>query len=187
MILDSIQLPEHVTLEYRNRILVATGHRPNKSGGYSENAQLRLRDLAIDWLVALKPRGAISGMALGWDTAIVEACLALGLPYIACIPFEGQESKWPLASQRAYANYIKRAAKLIVCAPGKYAPEKMQVRNERMIDLALKNGPGSDNAILLALWDGTSGGTRNCLSYAHTRIQTFNTWHHYISRVAHRS
>lgn len=184
MILDSIQLPEQVTVQYRNRILIATGHRPNKSGGYNENAQLRLRDLAIQWLVALKPRGAISGMALGWDTAIVEACLALGLPYVACIPFEGQELKWPLPSQRAYANYIKRAAKLIVCSPGKYAPEKMQIRNERMIDLALKNGPGSDNAILLALWDGTSGGTKNCLSYAHTRMQTLNTWHHYSSRVA---
>lgn len=187
MILDSIQLPEHLTVEYRNRILVATGHRPNKSGGYGENAQLRLRDLAIEWLVALKPRGAISGMALGWDTAIVEACIALGLPYIACIPFEGQELKWPRPSQRAYANYIKRAAKLIVCSPGKYAPEKMQIRNERMIDLALKKGPGPENSILLALWDGTSGGTNNCLAYADSRMPTFNTWDHYCCHVGQTS
>src|SRR5215216_202696 len=117
MIINSVQLPEQVTPDYQNRIVVVTGHRPNKCGGYGEKAELRLTELAIDWLRALKPRGAISGMALGWDTAIVEACLALRLPYIACIPFKGQESKWPLASQRAYANYIKRAARLIVCSP----------------------------------------------------------------------
>jgi len=187
MILNSIQLPEQVTPNYQNRLVVATGHRPEKCGGYSEDARLRLKQLAIDWLVALRPRGAISGMALGWDTAVVEACLALELPYVACIPFEGQDSKWLPESRRAYKTYLDRAAKLIVCSSGKYTPEKMQIRNERMIDLALKNGPGPDNSILLALWSGSSGGTKNCVSYAHSRMTTFNAWDHYISRLAHSS
>jgi uncharacterized phage-like protein YoqJ len=187
MISNSVQLPEQVTPDYQNRIVVVTGHRPNKCGGYGEKAELRLRELAIDWLRALKPRGAISGMALGFDTAIVEACLALKLPYVACIPFEGQDCKWLPESRRAYRTYLDRAIKTIVCSSGKYTPEKMQIRNERMIDLALRNGPGPENSILLALWDGTSGGTKNCLSYAHSRIPTINTWDHYNSRVTQSS
>ena len=123
-------------------------------------------------------------MALGWDTAIVEACLNLGLPYVACIPFRGQESQWPLHARRAYANYIRHAANVIVCSPGEYAPNKMQVRNERMVDLALKNGPGPANALVLAMWDGTSGGTKNCLYYARTRIEAVNAWSDFTSRAA---
>jgi uncharacterized phage-like protein YoqJ len=183
MIIPEVQFPSDVTSEFHNRIIVGTGHRPQKTGGYTQNAQDRLKEIAIDWLAALKPRGAISGMALGWDTAIVEACLHLRLPYVACIPFRGQESQWPLPARRAYANYIRRAAHEVVCSLGEYAASKMQIRNERMVDLALKNGPGPANALVLAMWDGTSGGTKNCLSYAHTRIQAVNVWSDYLTRT----
>jgi len=183
MFLDGIQRPADVTPNYHHRIVVATGHRPQKTGGFNEPAKLRLKEIAIDWLAALNPRGAISGMALGWDTAIVEACLNLGLPYVACIPFRGQESQWPLPARREYTNYIRHAANVIVCSPGEYAPAKMQIRNERMVDLALKNGPSRENALLLAMWDGTSGGTRNCLFYARNRMDTINTWADYASRA----
>lgn len=179
MILDAIKTPEQVTLNFQNRIVVATGHRPDKCGGFTSAAQLLLKQTAIDWLAALNPRGAISGMALGWDTAIVQACLHLGLPYVACIPFRGQESQWPSSSRRAYHDYLRHAAKVIVCSRGGYSSYKMQIRNERMIDMALQYGPGQNNSILLAMWDGTSGGTKNCLIYAHTRIQTINAWSHF--------
>jgi len=184
MVLNQIERPSEITPDFLSRIIVATGHRPQKCGGFSEAAQLLLKQIAIDWLAALRPRGAISGMALGWDTAIVEACLNLGLPYVACIPFRGQESQWPLHARRAYANYIRHAANVIVCSPGEYAPNKMQIRNERMVDLALKNGPGPANALVLAMWDGTSGGTKNCLYYARTRIEAVNAWSDFTSRAA---
>ena len=183
MFLDHIQLPPQITTDFHNRIIVATGHRPEKLGGYTDAALIRLKRIAVDWLTALNPRGAISGMALGWDTAIVEACLQLGLPYVACIPFRGQESRWPSAARRKYENYIRRATKLIVCSPGGYAPNKMQIRNERMVNLALKNGPGPAHALVLAMWDGTSSGTKNCLSYAHTRIEALNAWSDYLIRT----
>ena len=183
MVLDHILFSSQVTADLHNRIIVGTGHRPEKIGGYTDAALIRLKEIAIDWLASLNPRGAISGMALGWDTALVEACLHLGLPYVACIPFRGQESRWPLPSRRAYANYIRRAAKVVVCSPGGYAASKMQIRNERMVDLALTNGPGPANALVLAMWDGTSGGTKNCLSYAHNRIETVNAWSDYLIRT----
>src|ERR1700687_5928562 len=184
MFLDQIERPSDLTTAFHNRLIVATGHRPQKTGGFGGDAQQLLTQLAIDWLAALNPRGAISGMALGWDTAIVEACLNLGLPYVACIPFLGQESQWPITSRRAYAHYIRHAAKVIICSPGEYAANKMQIRNERMIDLALKNGPGPENALVLAMWDGTSGGTKNCLYYARTRIEAVNAWSDFTSRAA---
>lgn len=182
MILEDITTPDQVTPSFQNRIVVATGHRPQKCGGFTDRAQRLLRQIAIDWLSALNPRGAISGMALGWDTAIVEACLHLGLPYVACIPFPGQESHWLSSSQRAYHKYITKASKVIVCSDGPYSTHKMQIRNERMIDTALRYGPGPDNSILLAMWDGSSGGTHNCLLYARTRIQTLNAWSHFLVR-----
>jgi len=182
MILDDIKTPDQVTSNFRNRIVVATGHRPQKCGGFATPARLLLKQIAIDWLTALNPRGAVSGMALGWDTAIVEACLHLRLPYVACIPFRGQESQWPSSSQRAYNEYLRKAANVIVCSPGPYSAHKMQIRNERMIDMALHYGPGPNNSILFAMWDGTSGGTENCLSYAQTRMQTMNAWADFLVR-----
>lgn len=184
MLFLPFQRPSEITPDFHSRIIVATGHRPPKCGGFSEAAQTALKQIAIDWLTELHPRGAISGMALGWDTAIVEACLNLGLPYVACIPFRGQESQWPLHARRAYANYIRHAANVIICSPGEYAPNKMQIRNERMVDLALKNGPGPANALVLAMWDGTSGGTKNCLLYARTRLESINAWSDFTSRAA---
>ena len=182
MILEDIKIPDQVTPTFENRIVAVTGHRPQKCGGFTEAARCLLKQIAIDWLLALNPRGAVSGMALGWDTAIVEACLDLGLPYVACIPFRGQESQWPSLSRLAYHEYLRKAAKVIVCSPGAYSPHKMQIRNERMIDSALQCGPGPANSILLAMWDGTSGGTQNCLLYARTRIETINAWSHFLDR-----
>lgn len=168
--------PHEVTPDLQNRIVVGTGHRPQRTGGYSEYARTLLAHVAADWLAALKPRGVISGLALGWDSALIEACLDLRIPYVACAPFKDQPSKWPAEAQQRYARYIARAAKFIVCSPGTYAPEKMQIRNERMIDLASKQGPA--NAVLLSLWDGSpTGGTTNCLRYAQTKgLQIINAW-----------
>jgi len=182
MILDALKTPDRVTPDFQKRILVVTGHRPDKCGGFSTPARLLLKQIAIEWLAALNPRGAVSGMALGWDTAIVEACLHLNIPYVACIPFHGQESMWPSSSQRTYHEYLRKAANIIVCSSGTYSAYKMQVRNERMIDMALKYGPGPNNSILLAMWNGTSGGTENCLLYARTRMETINGWSHFLAQ-----
>jgi hypothetical protein len=44
-----------------------------------------------------------------------------------------------------------------------------------MIDMALKDGPS--NALVIALWDGSTGGTRNCIDYAQRKqIEIVNAW-----------
>lgn len=169
------QHPSQVPSSYRRRIIVGTGHRPQKLGGYGELTRTLLNRIAIEWLRHLAPRGVISGLAQGWDSALIEACWALGLPYVACAPFKGQESKWPGAAQFRYRQYVERAAKFVISSPGEYSAQKMQIRNEHMIDMALKDGPS--NALVIALWDGSTGGTKNCIDYAQRKqIEIINAW-----------
>ena len=138
-------------------ILSATGHRPNKLGGYSAYALDKLRAIAYKKIEELKPEKVISGMALGWDTAVAIAALQLGIPLIAAVPFRGQECKWYPESVRMYNNILKKAESIVYVSEGTYAAWKMQTRNEYMVN---------NSDVILAMYDGSSGGTRNCIEYA---------------------
>lgn len=139
-------------------ILAVTGHRPDKIGGYKPNplrewvrAQIRAA------LEDLKPERGITGMALGVDQDFAEACVALGIPFTAAVPFEGQESRWPPPSRRFYHQLIEQAAEVVYVSELGYARWKMEARNHWMVD-------HSDR--LLAIWDGTLGGTGGTVLYA---------------------
>lgn len=111
-------------------------------------------------LIELAPEKAVSGMALGIDQDFVSVCIDLRISFVAAVPFLGQESQWPAESQRLYFALLDRAEKVeYVCEPG-YAPWKMQKRNEWMVDWIGEDGR------LLAIWDGSQGGTGNCVRYA---------------------
>lgn len=149
-------------------ILAGTGHRPPKLGGYSDATFTALRSLAGTALTEIKPTTVISGMALGWDQALALAALDLGIPLIAAVPFKDQESMWPAASQAQFRAILARASKVNVVCDGGYAAWKMQRRNERMVDQC---------HVLLALWDGSSGGTGNCIRYAQSvNRRIVNLW-----------
>jgi len=154
--------------------LAVTGHRPQKTGGYDEPNRLRLVAFAREQLAKLAPAQVISGMALGWDQAIAEAALDLDLPLLAAIPCDGQDSTWPFMSRRRYRELLGRPGveSHVVC-PGSYKPYKMQVRNEWMVRQA---------DLLLALFDGTAGGTANCVAYAQTQgVKIVNVWNEWIA------
>ena len=138
-------------------ILAGTGHRPSKLGGYGDHVEHRLLQLARDELSILKPAKIISGMALGWDQALAQAAIDLNIPFDAYVPFVGQELTWPINTRTRYNLLCRAAANVIITSAGLYAPWKMLVRNERMVD-------ASDH--VLAIWDGTSGGTAHCIRYA---------------------
>lgn len=143
-----------------NQIIVAaTGHRPNKIGGYDPQNPQRAwlkRQMRL-LLEKLKPSYTISGMALGIDQDWALVSLNLGIPFLAAIPFLGQESNWPESSQREYKALLKQASQVVVVSPGAYAVEKMQIRNIFMVDTCTD---------LAAFWDGSRGGTGNCVRYA---------------------
>jgi len=138
-------------------IISGTGHRPSKLGGYSKEASKKLSSLACYYLEQNKPDAVISGMALGWDISLALAALACEIPLTCAVPFRGQEERWPDESQRVFRYVLEHAEKVVYVSPGGYHPAKMQFRNEWMVD-------NCDE--LLALWDGSNGGTGNCIRYA---------------------
>jgi uncharacterized phage-like protein YoqJ len=140
-------------------IICGTGHRPDKLGGYGIAAHVRLIALAKDGLLSLRPRVStvISGGALGWDQALAAAAMDLEIPYQMYLPFPEFWSKWPKDSQEYLELLCSTAAKIRYVSEAGYNPYKMQVRNEAMVD---------SSELVLALWNGTSGGTANCVKYA---------------------
>lgn len=150
-------------------IIAGTGHRPNKLGGYDIYAHKKLIDFAKERLIEYQPSTIISGMALGWDTAIAEAAVDLDIPFHAYIPFRGQELRWPIATRATYNALLKKAQFVRVCSDGDYSPRAMQIRNQCMVDAC---------DLLLALWNGTPGGTANCVAYAvHQQKPCHNLWY----------
>lgn len=149
-------------------IIAATGHRPDKVGGYGPQASARRQSVAREALNAWGPNECIVGMALGWDTDVALACISIGVPFVAAIPFAGQESRWPAHSQRVFHAVLSYAAEVVIVCPGGYEPRKMQTRNQWMVDRC---------DIVLALWDGSPGGTGNCVSYAQAKEKrVHNVW-----------
>ena len=147
-------------------IITVTGHRPPKLGlGYGDTEENRaMVEGMCEALQALpgyknNELQVISGMALGVDQLFVQACLALDIPWTAAIPFRGQESRWPPAAQSEYHHMLTFAVKVIVVGE-KYTNQAFQTRNEWMVD---------HSELVMAFWDGSPGGTANCVTYAQTK------------------
>ena len=140
-------------------IVAFAGHRPNKLDGYKlpNPCYLYVCQQLEKTLKELQPTEAISGMAMGVDQWAANICFKLGIPFTAAIPFIGQEKAWPQASQDTYHKLLSKAAKQVIVCEGGYAAAKMQIRNEWMCNHC---------DILIAIWDGTPGGTGNCVQYA---------------------
>jgi uncharacterized phage-like protein YoqJ len=139
-----------------------TGHRPDKLGGYKNKVmQYRIMFELSTRLGRAFRKGeeitAISGMAQGVDQWAALVCVALGIPWEAAVPCDGQEAPWPAESRGLYHALLKCASKVTVVSPGPYEAWKMQRRNEWMVDNCDR---------LIAIWDGSAGGTGNCVAYA---------------------
>lgn len=164
-----------------------TGHRPSKLGGYNNSSikNINIRDkfksLIIRRMKKFIDMGEthfrfVTGMALGLDTMaflIVES-LKRDFPYLnieilCAIPFEQQYSTWTKTQVNNYFKMLNRADKVIYVDRLKkykikgmvedlFYYEKMQARNEYMVDI-------SD--LILGVWDGTKGGTYNCVKYCY--------------------
>lgn len=145
---------------YKFRIAV-TGHRPDKLfGGYDYPNKKYDKILTKTRLAlfTLLPDVVYTGMALGFDQLVAQVCIDLKIPYVACIPFLGQESRWPRKSQEKWQYYVDNACEKVIVSDGAYTVEKMQIRNEYMVDHC---------DLLLACYNGDkTGGTYNCVEYA---------------------
>lgn len=140
-------------------IISCTGHRPPKLGGYDlpNLIYVYVCKQTEKILKELHPDKCISGMALGYDLYFANICVKLGIPFIAAIPFLGQEKMWPESSKRIYNSLLNKAESVVIVSEGGYSAAKMQIRNCWMVD-------NSDK--VLACWDQSEGGTGNCVKYA---------------------
>lgn len=154
-------------------IIAGTGHRPNKLGGYEDFYYNKLCSVAELFLEKNKTKitEVISGGALGWDMALAIAAIRLRIKLTIASPFMGQEKAWPkigVWSQATFFMLKEKAHNYITVCDGDYAAWKMQKRNEWMVDRC---------DLLLALWDGSKGGTYNCIEYAKQKNKRImNLW-----------
>lgn len=143
-----------------------TGYRPSKLPFFGEDDPLcvALKQRIFDTINSLAESGAdefFSGMALGVDTWAAEAVIKLreerpGIKLTALLPCHGQESKWNYAEQQRYHNILKQCDK-VVYASEQYTSSCMHQRNRMLVDSC---------DVLVAVYDGRSGGTRYTCEYA---------------------
>lgn len=141
-----------------------TGHRPSKLYGYDLIVPkwLSLKEKFKGLLVELGCDESITGMALGVDTVFALAVLELkgegrNIKLHCAIPCRNYSCKWLDVSVRQYNDILSKADIVTLVSDSEYKPYLLQKRNEYMVDLADK---------VIAVWDGTCGGTANCVRYA---------------------
>lgn len=143
-----------------------TGYRPAKLPFHGESdplcADLKKRiNSMIEQLVKKGVRQFYTGMALGVDIWCAEAVLQLQKEYsditlTAIIPCKGQEEKWKPAEKQRYRDVIDKCGQVICISP-EYTDDCMHKRNRALVDIC---------DILVAVFDGKSGGTKYTVDYA---------------------
>ena len=152
--------------------LCCTGHRPDRLGGYGDTIFRGLVSVARNALEHLAPQRVLTGMALGWDQAVALAAHDLGIRFVAYVPCQGQESRWPAASQWRYNALLGYAFEVVHVSQEGYSPQAMLRRNEAMVH-------ASD--AVLAMYNGSpDGGTAHCVAFAERQgkpiINLWNLW-----------
>jgi len=143
--------------------IAVTGHRPKTLGGYSpDNPMIHHIKRALSaHLLSLQPSLVYTGMALGVDQWMAEVCVEMGIPYVAAVPFSNQASRWPRESWMRwnYLLHLAQSVEILFDSPtsDREAATLLNRRNEWMVDRT---------DIVLAVWNGSAGGTANCRRYA---------------------
>lgn len=151
----------------RNITCCFTGHRPEKLpwGCYEDNAAcVALKRRIVHTLEELYGRGYrhfICGMARGTDLYFAEAVLDLrsrmaGVVLEAAVPCPSQPDGWPASERERYQAVLDRCD-LETLVQHHYDRYCMLRRNRYMVD---------HSSLLLAVYNGSRGGTRYTMGYA---------------------
>lgn len=154
------------------KVIMVTGHRPDKLWGYNYNSYnqpkeyQRLREKIKEVIEASKAQVAISGMALGVDTIFTQECIKLSQieKIIAAIPCYGQESIWRNESKKVYYELLKNEKVMPYYVAKEYYNNNKSLLNHRnkwMVEQTRRYG-----GTVLAIWNGSEGGTGNCVQCA---------------------
>lgn len=144
-----------------------TGHRPEKLPWGSDESDPRCAVLkrkiydAVESAYDGGMRHFICGMARGCDFYFAEAVLELRRVYgdvtlEAAVPFPGQADGWPEADRDRWQSILYQCD-LETLVQEQYSRGCMPRRNRYMVD---------HSALVIAVYGGVSGGTRQTLEYA---------------------
>ena len=146
-----------------------TGHRPEKLPYLSERdpecVKLKARlEETVRGLIADGADEFYSGMALGVDMWAAELVLGLkeefpDITLTAVIPCPEQAERWGEKLQVRYNGILTRCDKIITTSP-RYETGCMLKRNRALVDMC---------DILVAVFDGSRGGTYQTVNYAKSR------------------
>jgi len=163
MVIVSLRSARSTKKEEKIIKICITGHRPNKLWGYDLNNEkyIKLIEVFKYMLVSMECTEAITGMALGVDTVFAKAVLSLkeeghDIKLICAIPCQNHSSNWPKSSQDEYEDILSKADEVIIVSDAPFTARLMQIRNVWMADRC---------DLAFAVWDRTSGGTKNCIDY----------------------
>lgn len=132
-------------------VVALTGHRPEKIP-----FKLRLEQWTQFYLGCSKADVVITGMAAGFDLWAGKVALDMNIPIICAKPWTTHMPR--KGDEDLYAELINNAKDVVVVTevdkyPGAWV---YNARNKWMVDQADKG---------LACWDGSPGGTKNCLEH----------------------
>ena len=144
-----------------------TGHRPEKLPWGDNESDTRCTELrrriadALETAYAEGWRHFICGMAQGCDLYFCEEVQNLkrvrdGVSLEAALPFADHAKRWNPAQREKYLALLEGCDKIKVVTP-LYSPGCLLTRDRYLVDHA---------SLLLAVYDGTPGGTKYTIEYA---------------------
>lgn len=145
-----------------------TGHRPEKLYGYDPFSEgnykmlTELREIIIDHIETKEVNTFITGMALGIDTWAARLVIKLKETYphiklVAAVPCANHSNRWNQESKDEWQLIIDKCDEVHYVSKEEYTHWCMQDRNKWMVD---------NSNYVIAVWDGSKGGTANCVNYA---------------------
>ncbi len=149
-----------------SKICCFTGHRPSKLSGYSaeDNKELlwRIRDEIVNHIENKGVNTFINGCAIGIDLWSAKIVLKLkeiypNIKLISAVPCKNQYKMWQQKDVLLWWEVINNSDEIVYTSEEDYKPYLMQIRNEWMCN---------KSDFVIGVWDGTSGGTGNCVKYA---------------------
>lgn len=159
-----------VTVEELNKSAAFTGYRSYKlpfKHDLNDPVAIALRQaLYMEFEALIRDHGFryfLTGGAEGSDLMAAEIILelkkkykSLGIQHYLCLPCKNHDKKWRQEDKDRLAAIAKKSHVFYI-TEGEYTPDCMQKRNRYMVNTS---------CVLIAVFDGKSGGTGNTIEYA---------------------
>lgn len=165
-------IKELVTAQEIRQSVAFTGYRPSKLPfGYdmeSDAAIALYNNLTKEYrkLIDKGFRFFLTGGAVGCDLMAADVVLSLKKEYkkrqipvyhVLCIPCYNHFKGWRQEDKEHFQRIKKESNQVVYVSKSEYYDGCMQKRNRFMVDTSV---------VLLAVYDGKSGGTKNTIEYA---------------------